>query len=100
MNIVYNRSTLENEKIKLQSKIRDFLIANTPESDEEAIIKNAMEYIVKTHNSYKEQYFQILTYQYAIDGFEYARVLDMPEPTVTVPSTSGYFMFDEDEPTF
>lgn len=98
--INYNRSLIEHEKIKLQSKVREFLIDNTPEPDEEAIIKNAMEYIVKTHNSYKEQYFQILTYQYAIDGFEYARVLEMPDPTVTAPSTSGYFMFDEDEPTF
>ena len=98
--INYNRSLIEHEKIKLQSKVREFLIDNTPEPDEEAIIKNAMEYIVKTHNSYKEQYFQILTYHYAIDGFEYARVLEMPDPTVTAPSTSGYFMFDEDEPTF
>lgn len=98
--INYNRSLIEHEKIKLQSKVREFLIDNTPEPDEEAIIKNAMEYIVKTHNSYKEHYFQILTYQYAIDGFEYARVLEMPDPTVTAPSTSGYFMFDEDEPTF
>lgn len=98
--INYNRSLIEHEKIKLQSKVREFLIDNTPEPDEEAIIKNAMEYIVKTHNSNKEQYFQILTYQYAIDGFEYARVLEMPDPTVTAPSTSGYFMFDEDEPTF
>ncbi len=100
MNITYNRSLIEHEKIKLQSKIRDFLINNTPEPDEEAIIKNAMEYIVKSHNSYKEQYFQILTYQYAIDGFEHTRVLERPEPVVTAPATSGYCMFDEDEITF
>ncbi|MEE0686931.1 MAG: hypothetical protein UEA60_09830 [Lachnospiraceae bacterium] len=96
----YTRSLIEHEKIKLLSKIREFLISNTPEPDEEVIITNAMEYIVRTHNSFEEQYFRILTYQYAIDGFEHARLLERPEPTVTAPSTSGYFMFDEDEPTF
>jgi len=68
MNIVYDRSTLEHEKIKLQTTIRNFLIRNIPDAEDVIIIQKAMEYIVKSHNSYYDQYYQIRTFQYAIDG--------------------------------
>ncbi len=100
MNIVYDRSTLEYEKIQLQTKIRDFLVGNTPNTEDIKIIKKAMEYVVKSHHSYYEQYYQIRTFQYAIDGLIKKYNSNMVS-TVTCNSMShSMVMFDENESPF
>jgi len=100
MNVIYDRSTLEHEKIKLQTKIRDFLIGNTPDTEDVIIIQKAMEYIVKSHHSYYEQYYQIRTFQCAIDGLikKYNSCMVL---TPSCNSTShSMIMFGENESPF
>ena len=97
MNIVYDRSTLENEKIKLQTSIRNFLIGNIPSSEDVKIIQMAMNYIVKSHNSYYNQYYQIRTFQYAIDGLVNKYNSITPSPNHSRPIMA---MFDENESPF
>ena len=99
MNIVYDRSTLEHEKINLQTSIRNFLIGNTPDTEDVKVIQMAMNYIVKSHNSYYDQYYQIRTFQYAIDGLvsKYKFTAKTPSPN---PSRPIMAMFDENESPF
>lgn len=100
MNIIYDRSTLEHEKIKLQTKIRDFLIGNIPDSEDVIIIQKAMEYIVKSHHSYHEQYYQVRTFQYAIDGLT-EKYSPHIVPTSSCNSIShSMAMFDNNESPF
>lgn len=99
MNAVYDRSTLEHEKIKLQTKIRDFLIGNSPNTEDVIIIQKAMEYIVKSHNSYYEQYYQIRTYQYVIDGL-ISKYNSLVVASTYNSTSHSMAMFDENESPF
>jgi len=96
---IYDRSTLEHEKIKLQTAIRHFLISNNPEPQDEIIIQNAMEYIVKSHHSFRDQYFQILTFQYALDSLEKKYEINEETPSSNI-SRLGAPTFSENEPPF
>lgn len=99
MNAVYDRSTLEHEKIKLQTKIRNFLIGNIPASEDVIIIQKAMEYIVKSHNSYYEQYYQIRIYQYSIDGL-ISKYNSLVAASTYNSTSHSMAMFDENESPF
>lgn len=66
------RTEIETRKVLLQYTIKNLLCSysDTLTENEDCIICRAMEYIVKSHNSYDEQYNRINEFQYALDGIK------------------------------
>ena len=66
------KSKLESQKLILQHKAKNLLCTYSYSltENEDVIILRAMEYIVKNHCSYDEQYVRISEYLYALDGIE------------------------------
>lgn len=62
MNIIYDRSTVEPLKLRLQRDIYNLLLKRTLNADDSKIVLRAMEYMVTTHGSYQEQYYRLHEY--------------------------------------
>ena len=70
MQHIYDRRTIEQLKVKLQTSIQTVLTNRQPDADDAEIISRAMRYVVTSHNSFKEQYYRINEYQLIMNTLE------------------------------
>ena len=70
MQHIYDRHTIEQLKVKLQTSVQTLLTNRQPDADDTEIISRAMRYVVTSHNSFKEQYFRINEYLLIMNAVE------------------------------
>lgn len=70
MQHIYDRRTIEQLKVKLQTSIQTVLTNRQPDADDAEIISRAMRYVVTSHNSFKEQYYRINEYLLIMNTLE------------------------------
>ena len=73
-----NKADIELIKSRFQNKVKRLLIfyGLKLSFEQEMFVSNAMEYVVKNHSSYAEQYQRINEFIFAIDGIIYQHQFD------------------------
>ena len=96
MQHIYDRRTIEQLKVKLQTSIQTVLTNRQPDADDAEIISRAMRYVVTSHNSFREQYFRIKEYLLSINALQskYAKKKVAKQISVTKTATP---LFSENE---
>ena len=92
---VITKSEIEQLKVKLQTSIRTLLTSCTLNADDEQLIIRAMEYIVKNHGAFDEQFYRINEFIYVTEALR--KKYEKNKPTNHVYREPNPFDFAADD---